>query len=227
MRAAVERQDQPAAGCDFADIARQYRIPGQFREPDMKRGRKPDRQRIVVAARLLLGIDVVLQRLDLLARKTAGQLGDHQTFKADADVEDIARLVPAWGGYRGAAVAPKLDQTLRRKACQRRANDGAAGAELLADGIFRKLGAGLQRLFDDGMPERLVNDAAAIDRRGLVVLCHRQGNCARDIAKYRRRDCHVRSSNAIFRLDRFECSPAGTLDCGRQAGTLVAPFCGN
>src|SRR3954447_5249681 len=27
----------------------------------------------------------------------------------------------------------------------------------------------------------------------------------RDIAKYRRRDCHVRFRNAIFRLDRFAC----------------------
>ena len=175
MRAAVERQNQPATRCYFTDIARQYRISGQFGELDMKRGRKPDRQRIVVAARLLLGIDMVFQRLDLLARKTAGQSCNHQTFKPDADVEDIARLVPAWGRHRGAAVAPQLDQPLRRKPRQCRANDGAAGAELLADGVFGKLGAGLQRLFDDGMPERLVNDAAAIGRRSLIVLCHRQG----------------------------------------------------
>src|SRR3954469_18052727 len=42
----------------------------------------------------------------------------------------------------------------------------------------------------------------------------------RDIAKVRRRDCHVRLPNAIFRLDRFECRDRSEFDEARSQRPL-------
>src|SRR5262245_51249462 len=112
----------------------------------MEFGRKPDRQRLVTAARLLLLVHMRFQRLDLIRCQPPGQPRDDKTLKPEPYIERVARFLPGRRRDRGTAIAPQLDQPLGCKAAERAAHDGAAGAEALADRVLWKLRAGRQRL---------------------------------------------------------------------------------
>ena len=99
-------------------------------------------------------------------------------------------------GDRRAAVAPKLHQPFGGELAQRMPHQRAAHPEALADGVLGQLGAGLQRLLDDGASQRLIDGAGAICTatgrlsrhvgaqvcmRALVAVSHLVGNLNRPI----------------------------------------------
>ena len=139
----------------------------------MKFGREPDRQRLVVAAGVFFLIDVFFQRLDLFARQVTGQTRHHQALKTKANVERVSSFFPTGRRHRRAAIAAKFDKALGGELAQRVADNGAAGAETLADGVLRQLRARLQRLFDNGVAQRPVDQPGPI-RTGL---CLYLGHC--------------------------------------------------
>ena len=162
MRPAVERKREAASRSILADIARQHRTAGHLGQQNMEFGREPDRQRLVVAARPLLLVDMGIELLDLLRRQPARQAAHDQRLKSQADVEDVARLVPARRRDRGAVVAPQLDQPFGGELAQDMPHDGAARAKAFANRVFRQLGARPKRLLDDGVPQRAIDGAASV-----------------------------------------------------------------
>ena len=99
---------------------------------------------------IFLGLDMGFELADLLRRKLADQAVDHQRFQRAAHRKDVAAVLQARLGDAGALVGAQLDQALAVKAGERLAHDGAADAEAFADRILRQLGAGRQRLVEDG-----------------------------------------------------------------------------
>ncbi len=165
VRPAVEREDQAGAGRYFSHVARQQRIARHVRQQDVKLARQPDRQWLVGAARGLFFLDVAAQPGRLLGRELSGECRDDEALQPEADGEDIARFVPAGLGDRSAVVAPKLHQPFAGEPAQRMPHQRAADPEAFADGVLGQLGAGLQRLLDDGASQRLIDGAGAISHR--------------------------------------------------------------
>ncbi|MEY9588261.1 hypothetical protein ABIA06_000552 [Bradyrhizobium yuanmingense] len=133
-------------------------------EQNVEFGRESDRHRIRAAAGAILGIDMGVQLGDLRLGQLARELAHDEAFELDADVEGIARLLPARRRHHGDPVAAELDQAFGGELTQRMAGNGAADAETFAERIFRQLGAGLQRLLDDGAPERAADHADLVRR---------------------------------------------------------------
>ena len=125
----------------------------------MKFGGKPDRDRVGAVAGRILGVDMGIQCGDLGLGQFAGQLTNHQTFKLDADVERVARFLPARRRHHGNAVAAQFDQAFGGQLAQRMPRDGAADAETFSKRILRQFRARLQRLLDDGAAQRAADHA--------------------------------------------------------------------
>ena len=96
---------------------------------------------------------------DLRLGQFAGELTHHQALEFDPDIEGVARFLPARRRHHGDAVAAQFDQAFGGELPQRMPRDGAADAETFAERILRQLGAGLQRLLDDGAAQRAADDA--------------------------------------------------------------------
>ena len=94
-----------------------------------------------------------------LLRQLARELADDEALELDADVEGIARLLPARRRHHRDPVAAELDEAFGGKLSQRVARNGAADAEPFAQRILGQLCAGLQRLLDDRAPERAADHA--------------------------------------------------------------------
>ena len=96
---------------------------------------------------------------DLRLGQLAGELAHHQALELDADVERVARFLPARRRHHRDAVAAQFDQAFGGELPQRVARDGAADAEAFAERILRQFCAGLQRLLDDRAAQRAADHA--------------------------------------------------------------------
>ena len=166
VRAAVERQRQTAAVGDLADVANEDRAVGHPRQQDVELRRQADGDGIRPVARGFFFGNVRSQFGELGTRQAADQLPYDQALQLDADVEGVARFLPARRGDHGDTVAAQLDQAFRRQLPESLTCDGAADAEPLAEAVFRQLGAGLESLLDDGASQGAADQAHPI--RGLL-----------------------------------------------------------
>ena len=161
MRAAVDREDEAGPRGHFAHIARQQGATGHFRQHDVELAREADRERLVVPSGGLFAVDVLVEPDHLVARELPRKPHDDKPLEAAPDVEDVARLIPARLGDGGAAVAPHLDEPFGGELAKSVAHQSPADPEALADRVFRQLGAGLQRLLDDGVAQCAVDRGRA------------------------------------------------------------------
>ena len=82
-----------------------------------------------------------------------------QPLELDADIEGVARFLPARRCHHRDPVAAQFDQAFRGQLPERVARNGAADAEPFAEQILRQFRAGLQRLLDDGAAQRAADHA--------------------------------------------------------------------
>ena len=105
----------------------------------MKFRRQPDRNCIGAVAGAILGIDMGIKRRRSGLRQLAGELANHEAFELDADIEGIARFLPARRRHHGDPIAAKFDKAFRGERDQRMTCDGAAHAKAFAERVFGKL----------------------------------------------------------------------------------------
>ena len=170
MRAAVQRENEPATRGEFTDITRQNRASGLARA-----GYEIPSRGVSTAAHCLplacsswstCASSVLICSL-LNVRQAAtcpgvrGKPRHAQVFDPKPDIKSIAGLFPRRRRYSGPTIATQFHEPFSRKLTQRTAHDRAASAETFADGVFRKFRARLQRLLDDRVAQ------SAIDRTPL------------------------------------------------------------
>jgi len=115
-----------------------------------------------------LGLDVVPQRLQLVARRLCGDDADDFGLDNLARIEDGARLVGVRRGDEGAAIAMDGDQAVMGKPAQHLADLPPARVENLAQDELVELGPRRQPLVDDGAENVAVDVVDAVDFRPIA-----------------------------------------------------------
>ena len=157
MRAAVEGEDQRAAGDEFPESPLKHLVSRQAGQQRVELARETDRHPVVTPRPCgFLLAHMPLEHRSEVRTPSPDNQRHRLPLQRAAHLEDVACLFQARPRYSGGSPHRRVDQPLRREPRQRRAGQRSAHGEMRSDFVLGQFRAREESLLDDGLAERPV-----------------------------------------------------------------------